>query len=91
MCKKRQPTSRVNWTVLAGSSSTKATSADINRVSNGAANGQLAKRSFGDVQSLMFSPNWTVVKARDNFYGEYHGTSCPEELDSQKDGMLSGC
>lgn len=90
MCKKRQPKNRPNWIDPAASSSDRGFSIGSKDYSSkGSSTSQTTKCSIVIVQSLTFSTNWTLIKARDNFYAEYHGSSCPEELESEKDGTES--
>src|SRR2546421_5920040 len=91
MRKKRAPRNCPNWTDPASSPVSSTKSPRYSSTSNSKSKTQdgNTKSAQGNVQAFMFSTNWTLIKAGDNFYAEYHGSLSSEELDSGKNGIVS--
>ena len=82
MCKQRMVTNRPDWKDPAATLPGKGSPASPSP--NGSDKGRFTK---SPVQSLMFSKNWTLIKAGDDFYVEFHGSDCPWQLETRKDGI----
>lgn len=77
---------RPNWIDPALSSSAAGLSTGSNSHFNGSTNRHVTKCTTSPVETLSLTPNWTFIKAGDQFYAEYNGMSCPLELDSGENG-----
>jgi hypothetical protein len=38
--------------------------------------------------SLTISPDWTLIKGEYEFYAEYYGSTCPEGLENEGNGIF---
>jgi hypothetical protein len=88
MCKKRKPTNQPKWLDPSTSSKTSSTGPNNQSSNSSGPKDQDTRYSTTCVESLTFSPEWTLIKAGGNFYAEYHDSNCPEELDPGCDGTL---